>query len=133
MVKILAMAAIAFCATGVFAKQPVKMSVDVAPAAIVAGQALAITSSVTNHSDDAQSFTVQIEMRGPCGVSGSKGYKVLLTAGQSDKSQASFPAPSCVGEYDAVMTIADHDGSIIGTATRRFHVNPPDRNLAKAK
>jgi hypothetical protein len=63
-------------------------SMDVAPNPVLPGDALAVTSSLTNNTSDVQVFAVSIQMRGPCGVTASKGYKVLLNGHQTDTSKA---------------------------------------------
>ena len=133
LVKSLAVAAIISGALLLHAKRPISASVDVAPTPIKAGAALGVTSSLTNHSKNAQAVSVSIEMRGPCGVTASRGYKVMMIGGGTDTVKASLSAPTCPGNYEATMVLSDHDGSILGTANAHFQVLPRETAIAAGK
>jgi len=110
------------CVLALNAKRPMTASMDVAPNPVLPGDALAVTSSLTNNTSDVQVFAVSTQMRGPCGVTASKGYKVLLNGHQTDTSKASFQAPACPGGYQATLTVSDNDGAVLGTASASFAV-----------
>ncbi len=131
--QMLSLAGILALTPALSGKRPLKASVDVSPTPITAGAALDITSGLTNTTSDAEAVAVQIELRGPCGVSGSKGYKVLLNGGQHDVSKSPFRAPVCPGNYEATLTISDSNGTILNVTTTRFQVEARDTHLASAR
>ena len=98
-------------------------ALEVSPNPARPGERLAVTSSLTNNSNDLETVTVSVEMRGPCGMAASKGYKVLLNPHASDTSKAAFQAPACPGGYAAVLTVSDdRDGVLLSKATKNFEV-----------
>ena len=107
-------------------KRTMSAVLEVAPNPAHPGEALAVTSSLTNNTNDVAIITVTVQMRGPCGVSASKAYKLLLNAHQSDTSKASFQAPSCPGEYRATLTVSDdRDSALVGETTKAFEIAKP--------
>ena len=105
------------------ARRSLSAAIEVAPDPARPGEALAVTTSLTNNTNALESVTVSLQMRGPCGVAASKAYKVLLAAHGTDTSKAAFQAPSCPGGYEAVMTVSDdRDGILIGSKMRTFEV-----------
>ena len=104
------------------ARRPLMTTLDVAPNPAQSGQELAVNSSLTNNSSDVQMVTVQLQMRGPCGVSASRGYKVVLNSHQSEAAKTAFRAPACPGGYQAILTASDHDGGLLGTSATNFEV-----------
>lgn len=115
------------------AKRRMKADLEVGPDPARAGEELAVTSSLTNNSDAVESVTVSLQMRGPCGVTASKGYKLLLSAHASDSSKSAFQAPPCPGGYTAVLTVSDGaDGELLSTTTKTFEV-VTKQTVARAK
>ena len=116
------------------AKRSMTTVLDVAPNPARPGEALAVTSSLTNNTNDVETVTVSVQMRGPCGVTASKTYKLLLNAHQSDTSKASFHTPDCTGGYEAILTVSDdRDSALIGETTKTFEVAKPVSNTATGK
>ncbi len=105
------------------AKRSMTASLNVAPNPAHAGEALELTSSLTNNTNGIQTVTVLLQMRGPCGMAASKAYKVLLDAHGSDTSKAAFQAPACLGAYEATLSVSDdRDGVLVGTTIKNFEV-----------
>ena len=115
------------------AKRPMTASVEVVPTPIKAGAELGVTSSLTNHGRNAQAVSVTVEMRGPCGVTAGRGYKIMLSGGGTDVSKLTLRAPGCPGDYEATILISDHDGSLLGTASAHFQVLPRETTVASTK
>ena len=106
------------------AKRPMSAKLDVAPNPVRPGETLAITSALINNTNELQTIAVLVEVSGPCGVTASRGYKILLNGHESDTSKASFQAPACAGGYQATLTASSHDGVLLGTASASFEVSP---------
>ncbi len=116
------------------AKRPVTTVLEVAPDPAHPGEALAVTTSFTNNTNEVTAVTVSMQMRGPCGTTASKTYKLLLNAHQSDTSKTSFQAPSCTGGYQATLTVSDdRDSTVMGTVTRAFQIMKPVSGTAGGK
>ena len=109
-------------AATVDARRPLAAQLDVAPNPSTLGEALSVSASLTNNSNDLQVVTVLVQMQGPCGVRVSRGYKVLLDAHATDASKSPFRAPSCPGAFEATLTASDANGSLLGTASAKFEV-----------
>ncbi len=111
------------CAVVLDAKHPLTANLEVAPNPVQSGEALSVTSSLTNNTNGMQNISAAMQMRGPCGVTGSRAYKLLLDAHQTDTSKALYQAPTCPGEYQATLTVSDLDGTVLGTAAMKFEVS----------
>lgn len=125
---------IILCAVMLQAKRSVTAVLEVAPDPAHPGEALAVTSSLTNNTNEVAVVTVSVHMRGPCGETASKAYKLLLNAHQSDTSKASFQAPSCVGGYQATLTVSDdRNSALLGETTKAFEIAKPVSATANGK
>lgn len=131
---LLGMVMVMCCALVLHAKRPMLAALEVAPNPAHPGEVLAVTSSLTNNTNELATVTVSVQMRGPCGVSASKAYKLLLAAHQSDTSKASFQAPACPGGYQATLTISDdRDSAVLGSTTKAFEIAQPQSSAAGGK
>ncbi len=111
------------CALVLNAKHPLTANLEVAPNPVQSGEPLAVTSSLTNNTNGVQNIAAAMQLRGPCGVTGSRAYKLLLDAHQTDTSKALYQAPPCPGEYQATLTVSDLDGALLGSASAKFEVS----------
>lgn len=123
---LVALMVITLCAVMLQAKRSMTAVLEVAPDPAHPGEALAVTTSLTNNTNVVAAVTVSVHMRGPCGEAASKTYKLLLNAHQSDTSKASFQAPNCIGGYQATLTVSDdRDSALLGETTKAFEIAKP--------